>query len=205
MTIRSESRPYFRLIRFSRTSIPPEAGGPGRFCAFRQQHGRRAMHACLVTPGRCLGSRVTGHGSPLHAIGSKRKISSARRLGRAETTKVCENRMSRICYVTLKHKHHPRPIDSDIPCLKQGRLRPRRQRHKTDAIHCLFKSYDDLHPVTSSCYSPCPADLCTGIGVSEVSTARTRPSSLGRWEKTTSATSEAKALHACSVFELTWI
>jgi hypothetical protein len=41
--------------------------GPLAFCALRQQHGRRASHAWLVTCDRWPGSPVTGHGALLHA------------------------------------------------------------------------------------------------------------------------------------------
>ena len=52
---------------------------------------------------------VSDHGSSLHAIGSKRKISSTRCLGRAGTTKICENRMS------LKSHVSPLTVGKAVP------------------------------------------------------------------------------------------
>lgn len=44
----------FCILRFR-----PKRAGLGDFAFFRQQRGRRAMHACLANRSRCLGSRIS--------------------------------------------------------------------------------------------------------------------------------------------------
>lgn len=74
-------RSSWRSLRLgeSKLRLRPSAARPRWVLSvFRRQHDRRASHGWLVPPGWWPGSRITGHGPPLHAIGPKRKTSLTR-------------------------------------------------------------------------------------------------------------------------------